>query len=309
MKGLICLNVAKEIVLIPNAMNSVYEESEEIPHGVKMVGALNYWKQGFTGKDVVVAVIDTGCQMDHPDLMNNIIAGRNFTPDFGGDVSNYEDTLFHGTHVAGIIAGSLNKQGIVGVAPDAKLLILKAISESGEGSYDYLIKAIDYAVQWRGDTGQRVRVITMSLGGSKDHRGLYEAIMRAIKENILIICASGNSGDNDLDTDEFMYPGYYEEVVQVGAVDLDRLLAPFSNSNDQIDLYAPGVGVLSTIPKSRYAEMSGTSMAAPHVAGAAALIINKFELLTSREMSESELYETLLQNTVDYGKLKILNLQ
>ncbi|WP_342552744.1 S8 family peptidase [Paenibacillus sp. FSL R7-0652] len=298
-----------EIVLIPNTTASIYEDSDEIPYGVKMVGALNYWNQGFTGKDVVVAVIDTGCQMDHPGLRNSIIAGRNFTPDFGGDVGNYGDTLFHGTHVAGIIAGSLNDEGIVGVAPDAKLLILKAISESGEGTYDNLIQAIDYAVQWRGDTGQKVRIITMSLGGSKNHRGLYEAIMRAIDENILVICASGNSGDNDLDTDEFMYPGYYEEVVQVGAVDEDRLLAPFSNSNDQIDLYAPGVGVLSTIPKSRYAEMSGTSMAAPHAAGAAALLINKFELLTSRQMSESELYEVLRQNTDQYGKLKILNLK
>lgn len=298
-----------KIALIPNSIDSIYEKSEEIPPGVKMVGATNLWKQGFTGGNVIVAVIDTGCQMDHPDLKNNIIAGKNFTPDDGGDIENYEDKLFHGTHVAGIIAGILNNEGIVGVAPDSKLLILKAIPETGQGSYDYLIKAIDYAVNWRGIAGERVRIITMSLGGSKDSIELHEAIKRAIEANILVICAAGNSGDNDLETDEFMYPGYYEEVVQVGAVDPDSLLAPFSNTNDQIDIYAPGVSILSTIPKSRYAEMSGTSMAAPHVAGAAALLISKFEQFTTREITEAELYTALSHNTNELGKLKILNLK
>ncbi|MDM5280063.1 S8 family peptidase [Paenibacillus silvae] len=300
---------SERIVLVPNSIESIYEKSEEIPPSVKMVGATDYWQQGFTGRNVIVAVIDTGCQMDHPDLKSNIIAGKNFTPDDEGDIDNYQDYVFHGTHVAGIIAGTLNDEGIVGVAPDAKLLILKAIPKTGQGSYDYLIKAINYAVSWRGAAGQRVRIITMSLGGSNDSVELHEAIKRAIQANILVVCAAGNSGDNDLETDEFMYPGYYQEVVQVGAVDSDCLLAPFSNTNDQIDIYAPGVSILSTIPKSRYAEMSGTSMSAPHVAGAAALLISKLEQFTSSEITEAELFTALSHNTNDLGKLKILKLK
>ncbi|MEW9701151.1 S8 family peptidase [Paenibacillus sp. SI8] len=300
---------SKKIFLIPYEFKETLTHNTEIPRGVDMVGATNLWNKDVMGENVVIAVIDTGCQIDHPDLVANIVGGRNFTPDYDGDVDNYDDNLLHGTHVAGTIAASLNNSGVVGVAPKAKLLILKAISISGHGSYDYLIEAIIYAVQWRGESGERVRIITMSLGGYKDDKNLHEAIKLACKENILVICASGNLGDNDLETDEIMYPGYYEEVVEVGAIDFDNMLAPFSNTNGQIDLYAPGVGIISTSPQNTYAEMSGTSMAVPHVAGAAALIISKFEKMTSRFMEEHEIFKELCKNTQLHNNFKILSLK
>lgn len=133
-----------EVKLIPIVQLEQSEENRS--SSVMEIGAEYKWKKGYTGKRVVVAVIDTGCAINHPDIKRNIIGGYNFTEEYGGDITIFEDTNGHGTHVAGIIAGSKNGSGIVGVAPDAKLLILKALNQYGSGSINSVVEAIHYAI-------------------------------------------------------------------------------------------------------------------------------------------------------------------
>ncbi|HET7522102.1 MAG TPA: S8 family peptidase [Bacillales bacterium] len=294
-----------EINLIPVTVEEVLQQPEEvIPYGVKMVNAPAVWDEAAGGKGNVIAVLDTGCQPDHPDLQARIAGGRNFTEDYNGEAGEYADNHFHGTHVAGTIAAVNNHIGVIGVAPKARLLILKVLDSRGKGSYKNIIQAIRYAVRWRGPNGERVRAISMSLGGPRDEPQLHEAIRQAVDEGILVVCAAGNSGDGKRKTNETEYPGAYKEVVQVGAVGLNRRLADFSNTNNEIDLVAPGINILSTFPGSRYARLSGTSMATPHVSGAAALIINLFEKKFERIPTERDIFAQLAKQTIPLGYSK-----
>ncbi|RXY99689.1 S8 family peptidase [Fictibacillus sp. S7] len=292
-----------EVHLIPFKLEEVVQTAgEEIPYGIQMINAPAAWEQGYKGKDVVVAVLDTGCDVNHPDLKDRIIGGRNFTSD---DPEDYLDGHYHGTHVAGTIAATLNnKLGVAGIAPEAKLLILRVLGKNGSGSYQGIIDAINYAVEWRGDNGERVRVISMSLGGPDDIPEMHEAIKNATQNNVMVVCAAGNEGDDNERTDEQAYPGYYKEVVQVGAVDEQKHLAEFSNTNDEIDLVAPGVNILSTYPGEKYAKLSGTSMATPHVSGAVAVLILKEEAEFGRELTDPEIYAQLCKNTQTIGLTK-----
>ncbi|MED0676541.1 MULTISPECIES: S8 family peptidase [Aneurinibacillus] len=290
-----------KMYLFPTVVTEVKEYTREIPQGVEMIQAPAEWESARYGEGVVVAVLDTGCQLDHSDLKDNIIGGRNFTTDYNGNPNRYEDNHYHGTHVAGTVAAILNNKGVVGVAPKASLLILKVLSADGSGDYQWIIDAIEYALQWRGPNGERVRIITMSLGGPEDSPELHKVIVKAVRQQVLVVCAAGNEGDNDPDTPELSYPGAYNEVIQVGAVDLHGRLAEFSNTNNQVDLVAPGVDILSTYPGNKYGVLSGTSMATPHVAGALALIINRCEQEFGRTLTESELYAQLCKRTVPLG--------
>ncbi len=181
------------------------------------------------------------------------------------------------------------------------MLILKVVNGDGQTKYQSIINAIYYAINWRGENGERVRVIMMSLGGRKDDVNLYNAVKTAISQQILIVCAAGNYGDGNFDTTEKIYPGIYNEVVQVGAVNSKKKIEYFSNTNNQIDLVAPGRDILSTTPRNGYKTLSGTSMAAPHVAGAAALIINIIEKEFKRTMTEAEIYAQIIKRTVSLG--------
>jgi len=283
--------------LIPHQIDEVVEETNEIPAGVSMIQAPKMWEKDTYGTDSIVAVIDTGCDVRHPDLRDSIIGGRNFS---GGNSRRIDDENGHGTHVAGTIAAGLNGIGVVGVAPRAKLLILKVMGENGSTTYQSLVKAIRYATRWRGRNGEKVDVISMSLGGQKDYASLHRAIKNAVKEDILVVCAAGNAGDGNARTPEKLYPGYYDEVVQVGAVDMEGKMADFTNTNDEIDLVAPGVGIRSTYLDGGYAKLSGTSMATPHVSGAAALLRDQHRR-EGIELSEEELFESLTQHTKDLG--------
>lgn len=183
----------------------------------------------------------------------------------------------------------------------AKLLILKVLSEDGKGSYKNIIDAIKYATTWTGPKGEKVRIISMSLGGGSDVSKLHDAIKNAVNKDILVVCASGNDGDNNSNTDEYNYPAAYPEAVSVGAVKLDKKMANFSNTNKNVDLVAPGVNILSTYLKGSYAKLNGTSMATPHVASAAALIINHSEAEFRRKLSETEIYAQLIKKTTSLG--------
>ncbi|ELK48218.1 MULTISPECIES: S8 family peptidase [unclassified Halobacillus] len=294
-----------QMKLIPYRTETVLESISEVPSGIKMVEAEELWERTDQGAGSVVAVIDTGCQMDHPDLEGQIIDGYNFTDDFNGSIEDYNDNNGHGTHVAGTIAALENGNGVVGVAPKAKLLILKVLSGDGSGSYEWIVNAIRYAIDWEGPSGEKARVISMSLGGPQDTEELHQAVKDAVDSGISIVCAAGNDGDGREDTQEFSYPGAYNEVIQVGAVNDSKGIAEFTNMNDQIDLVAPGVDVLSTYTEGKYAKLSGTSMATPHVSGGIALLIPLVEKQFQRSMSESEIFSQLIKRTTPLGFSKV----
>lgn len=275
-----------------NGTVSLSSDKEYIPDGINMINAPFMWSKGITGKNVKIAVIDSGCDTDHKDLKNRIIGGRNFTTEDNGNINKYEDYNGHGTHVCGTIAASNNNYGVTGVAPDAQLLILKALDKNGSGSMKSIIDAINFAIS------QKVDIISMSLGTSKDIPQLHQVIKKAVDSNILVVCAAGNEGDGLVSTDEFSYPGAYNEVINVGAVDFLRSAARFSDSNKEVDLVAPGVNIVSTFLNGKYETLSGTSMATPHVTGFLALLIEWSQKEFGRKLTEVELYSQLIKNTV-----------
>lgn len=270
--------------------NYLITQTGYIPTGVNMINAPIMWQKGFRGEGVTIAVIDTGCVMNHPDLKKNIIGGRNFTTEDEGNVDIYEDYCGHGTHVAGTIAGNGH---ILGVAPKSKLLILKVLNKDGNGNITSIINAVNYAVK------QKVDIISMSLGCPTNMAQLKIAIENATRKGILVVCACGNSGDNLPYTVEIDYPAYYNEVISVGAIDNTKLNATFSNSNKEIDVVAPGVNIVSTYLNNGYAKLNGTSMATPHVTGALALLKQWSTYEFGRELSEVELYAQLIKNTLE----------
>ncbi|MFZ3580150.1 S8 family peptidase [Virgibacillus sp. DJP39] len=283
------------VQVIPYLVNEEMDQIDnEIPKGIKLIQAPEIW-QVTKGKGVTVAILDTGCDINHPDLMERVVGGKNFTDDDSDNPAIYMDYAGHGTHVAGTIAATLNNEGVTGVAPEANLLIVKVLNKKGFGQYDWIIDGINFAIE------QKVDIISMSLGGPTDHPKLYEAIKSAVNENILVVCAAGNEGDGNFSTDEFAYPGSYNEVISVGAIDLNRHSSDFTNSNNELDLVAPGEKILSTYLGGKYATLSGTSMAAPHASGALALIKIEANNYFDRELSEPELYAQLIKRTVPLG--------
>lgn len=283
--------------LIPFEVKEVTTKTSEIPYGISLCQAPEIWAEGETGKGVVVAILDTGIDSKHPDLKNNIIAGRNFTPE-GWSHNNFEDLNGHGTHVAGTIAANGK---IKGVAPDAKLLICKVLDRHGSGNYYSIIEGLRYATNWKGPNGERVRIINMSLGGPQDDPKLKEAILDACARGIVVVVASGNEGDNDETTYEYGFPALYNECITVAACNDQKQIAPFSNNSLQVDVTAAGVNVLSTYPIQKYAKLSGTSMATPHVAGIFALLINLGEKKFKRQLTESEIFSTLTKVCCSLG--------
>lgn len=280
--------------LFPYQVNAVVELVSEVPKGIELIAAPKIWEKS-KGKGIRVAILDTGCDVTHPDLNGRIIGGRNFTDDDHGNPDVYTDYNGHGTHVAGTIAAVQNNNGVIGVAPEASLLILKVLNKNGSGQYDWIINGINYAVE------QKVDIISMSLGGSEDVPQLHQAIQNAIANQILVVCAAGNEGDGKDFSNEFSYPASYNEVISVGAINLQRRSSEFSNSNNEVDLVAPGEEVLSTYLNGKYAKLSGTSMATPHISGALALIKDIANKNFERNLTEPELYAQLIKRTIPLG--------
>ena len=246
---------------------------------------------GITGKDTVCAVIDSGCDFKHPAFKDKIIGGCNFIKE-GKGPEDFSDLNGHGTHVAGLIASHPYLSFNGGIAPDAKLLICKALGENGSGSFDAIINSINYAVD------QKVDVINMSLGGGVDVPELHTAIKRAVDNNIIVCCASGNEarGDKGL-IDELCYPGAYREVIEVGAINKMKEPSRFSNSNLFVDCVCYGERILSAYLNNSYALLDGTSQATPQVSGCILLLKQWFKEVFKREPHEEELYAALIKCT------------
>lgn len=284
--------------LIPYTIKTVVHETKRIPPGIELIEAPSMWEQGYYGKDVVVAVLDTGCHTSHSELKHRIIDGYNFTSDDNYASDIYEDYNGHGTHVCGTVCAEKNNAGIIGVAPYVKILVVKVLAKQGYAESQWITDGIQFAKNWVGPNGERVRIINMSLGGKHPDLDMHKAIKEAVAANILVVCASGNEGDGDERTNEYAYPGAFPEVVQVGSVSLQEEMSRFSNSNCELDLVAPGEDILSTYLNNEYAVLSGTSMATPHVSGACALLIEQFEQEFERTITEPELYAQLIKRTV-----------
>ncbi|MGL4344989.1 MAG: S8 family peptidase [Cellulosilyticaceae bacterium] len=284
-----------EVKLEEFRVEEIVVKSSEIPNGVNLIQAPQFWELGKRGNGIKIAVVDTGCDVTHIDLKDRIIGGRNFTTEDNSDPNIFQDYNGHGTHVCGTIAGSVNGIGVVGVAPEASLLVLKVLDKKGRGTYEGVVSAINYAIT------NKVDIISMSLGGPDDVPELRQVIQKAVANNILVVCAAGNNGSGDPTKIRYSYPAYYNDSISVGAIDYKRKPASFTAVNNQVDLAAPGVGILSTYMGGRYAVLSGTSMATPHVAGALALLINWSTEQFGRRLTESEIYSQLVRRTIDLG--------
>lgn len=160
--------IVKQIPIINNkdvvkkSNISITSDKDYIPDGVSMINAPFMWNKGITGKNVKIAVIDSGCDKTHKDLKNRIIGGKNFTTEDNSNINKYEDYNVQGTHVCGTIAASNDNYGVTGVAPDAQLLILKVLAKNGSGSMKSIIDAINFAIS------EKVDIISMSLDISTD---------------------------------------------------------------------------------------------------------------------------------------------
>jgi subtilisin len=220
-----------------------------------------------------IAIIDTGIQLSHPDL--NVY--RQIT--FVSGTSSANDDNGHGTHVAGIAAAKDNSIGVAGVAPGAKLWAVKVLDSSGSGSISNIIKGIEYVTR----NYLYIDIVNMSLGCECTSSSLNTAITNSVKAGITYVVAAGNNGKNAAS----FSPANHPSVIAVSAIadsdgkcggkgiptsyGADDRFASFSNYGSVIDMAAPGVSIYSTYKGGTYATLSGTSMAAPHVAGAAAL--------------------------------------
>jgi subtilisin family serine protease len=224
---------------------------------------------------VLVAVVDTGVDGTHPDLGDNVADGYDAINDAEGGAT---DENGHGTHVAGTIAAKAgNGEGIVGVAPEARILPVKVLDGEGSG-YD---SDIAEGIVWAADAG--AQVINLSLGGPDQSEAISEAVDYARGKNAVVIAAAGNSREEGSPVE---YPAADEGVIAVAATDDQDEVAEFSNAGDYVDVAAPGTGIMSTVPGGEYEKASGTSMAAPHVAGVAALMVGYRSSLTPDQVEE-----------------------
>jgi major intracellular serine protease len=283
-----------EMKLTPFEVHSVVKEKTDNNYGLDLLEIPDIrMLTDEKGKGIVVAVLDTGIDKEHQALKNKIIGGVNFTGE--GRVENFSDGNGHGTHVAGIIAN---------VAPEAHLLACKVLDSRGSGSYDSIVNGIQFATNWRGPKGERVRVINMSLGGPVNDRRLEKAILDACAQGINVCVASGNEGDGNDQTFEHSFPALYNECVCVGAIDSNSKIAYFSNQHLQMDILAPGVEILSTYPQNKYAVLSGTSMATPFISGCMALVVNIGEKQFRRSLNREEIYSLLVKCCCSLGYKK-----
>jgi len=250
----------------------IHPVGQVVPWGVERIGATAVHSSGNKGAGINVAVLDTGIDKDHPDL--SYVWGYDFSGDNDPDPQDYDG---HGTHVAGTIAALDNDIGVVGVAPEVNLYILKIFTDDGSGSYSDAVEAIEWCINTYYDEveGNEIQVISMSWGSSVQYGdpGIEPWINEAYSLGIVLVGAAGNEGNPPGKGDNVIYPARYENVIAVAATDENDERAKWSSTGPAVELAAPGVNILSTYLDG-YAYASGTSMACPHVSGTVALLLS-----------------------------------
>jgi thermitase len=239
--------------------------SPDDPHwnkqwGMTVIDVPAGWGKETGRRDTIIAIVDTGVDLDHPDLKNRIVAGYDFV-----DMDSHPDDVGgHGTHCAGIAAASANNgKGTAGVCPNCSIMPLRVLGPWG-GSASDVAKGIIWAV----DHG--AQVISMSLGGAYPSSAQHDAMVYAWDKGAILIAAAGNQG-----TTSPHYPAYDETVLSVGSSDSNDTRSSFSTYGDWVDVAAPGSQIYSAVPDGGYSYKSGTSMACPHVAGLAGLLFSR----------------------------------
>jgi subtilisin family serine protease len=260
---------------------------------MNIINADDAWRRcDLNASSVVIAIIDSGVDLDHPDLQANLRAGFDFVE---GDAVP-EDGDGHGANVAGIAAAALNGIGVAGVAPTAKILPVRVLDDNGSGYLSDIADGIIYAAD-------RAQVLNLSLGGTTNSSTMLNAITyAAVTKGRLVIAAAGNCGDSNYLANgcavqnQTFYPAAYSNAMAVAATTIVDTRASFSNVGSYVDIAAPGVGILNTYIGNNYASFNGTSQAAPHVAGLAALVWARNPGYTA-----SQVWSRIAATAVDLG--------
>ena len=239
---------------------SLQEASQQIGWNVTALDVPDAWRVTGAGEDVKIAVLDTGCDLDHPDLKSNLLPGKNFVK----PGKSPDDDHGHGTHCCGIICAENNDLGMVGVAPKSKVIPIKVLDKNGNGNLLNVARGVRFAVDAGAD------IITMSLGAPRPVQQVRKAIQYAASKGVPVFVAAGNSGF----TKEVFYPAAYPETIAIGSIDEDFDRSNFSNTGKNLDFLAPGGEIFSTVPDDWYAVIRGTSQACPWASGIAALVLS-----------------------------------
>ncbi len=232
--------------------------------GLTRIQAPKAWDKTQGLPTIRIAILDTGIDQDHEDLSGKIVANQNFTGSLTVDDKNG-----HGTHVAGIAAAVTNNGiGVAGIGFNSSLMNVKVLGDDGSGYYSWVASGI----RWAADNG--AKVISLSLGGRARSSTLESAVKYAWNKGVVLVAAAGNNGSSAP-----IYPAYYTNCIAVAATDQNDAKASWSNFGNWVDIAAPGINILSTLPNHAntigsqgYGFLSGTSMATPLVAGTAALV-------------------------------------
>src|SRR5438270_45625 len=224
--------------LAPHADGSPLAAKQTVPPNIDLLHARDVWPLT-RGGNVNIVIVDTGVDFKHPDLAANIAGGYNtFTRS-----TDFNDDNLHGTHVAGIIGALDNNLGVVGVAPAAHIYAVKVLDAGGNGTDENLVAAADWILAWKHANGGNW-IMSMSLGSHETTPAVIEAFQRLNAEGVLCIAAAGNEGGFY----DMLYPAALPDVVSVGAIDNNKVKADFSNIGPTLNVVAPGVSILSTLP-------------------------------------------------------------
>jgi len=277
-------------------IKKITQSSQLLPWGIDRIDAELVWPGGNTADPINIGIIDTGISNRHSDLSANVKGGMNAI----NPRKSWNDDNGHGSHIAGIIAALDNAIGVVGAGPKADLYAIKVLNAAGSGYLSDIIEGVQWAVN------NHIQVVNMSLGTNSDVQSFHDAVAAAKNAGVVVVAAAGNSGGS------VIFPAAYPETIAVSATDQNNVIAGWSSRGSEVDLAAPGVSIYSTYKGGGYATLSGTSMAAPHVAGSAALVLSMpvgaYDANANEKWDPDEVQKKLQDRAADLGNTGFDNL-